>query len=123
MHPCLHCGACCHQHRVAFHWAEADDVTPGGVPLRLVVDHNEELRCMRGTQHGGRCAALRGKIGSCASCSIHPQRPSVCRAFGASFEDGKREHRCDASRKLHGLKPLTMEDWREWQAEVVAEEG
>lgn len=27
-HPCLTCGACCTQYRVAFHWMESDEVTP-----------------------------------------------------------------------------------------------
>jgi len=30
---CLSCGACCAHCRVSFYWAEADDVTRGGVPV------------------------------------------------------------------------------------------
>jgi len=90
---------------------EGADATPGGVPLARCVDHNQHLRCMRGTSSGGRCCALSGTIGQAVSCDIHQRRPSVCRAFAASFEAGHRERRCDESRAHHGLPPLTPEDW------------
>ena len=34
-HPCLSCGACCTQYRVAFHWMESDEATEGGVPAAM----------------------------------------------------------------------------------------
>lgn len=110
-HPCLRCGACCHHLRVAFLWTEAEDATPGGVPLARCEEYDEVLRCMRGTRSAGRCCALSGAIGQAVSCEIHDRRPSVCRDFAASFEQGRRERRCDESRAQHGMEPLTAEDW------------
>jgi Fe-S-cluster containining protein len=98
---------------VTFDWAEADDVSPGGVPVGLTLEHNHraQLRCMAGTRDGGRCEALTGVIGESSHCEIHQRRPSACRSFAASYEDGKHERRCDESRAKHGLLPLTLEDW------------
>lgn len=60
-----------------------------------------------------RCVALEGHIGESVSCRIYANRPSPCRNFKASFEDGLPRTRCDDARRARGLAPLTPEDWIE----------
>lgn len=110
--PCLECGACCAYFRASFYWSEADDVTPGGVPVDLTEDRPPFFRVMKGTnQEHPRCIALEGEIGCAVRCVIHPVRSSVCRDFPASYVDGvTRNERCDAARAAWNLPPLTPED-------------
>ncbi len=113
MHPCLTCGACCTQYRVAFHWMESDEVTPGGVPAALTERLDAHRLCMRGTYAPPiRCVALDADIGKYSRCSIHPNRPSVCREVDASWEYGKPSPQCDQARIAFGLPALTAADWR-----------
>jgi len=112
IHPCLSCGACCAYFRASFYWAEADDATPGGVPVALtrkLNDHRRSMIGMDGTEP--RCIALEGDIGRRVHCSIYEHRSSVCRAFEPSWESGRPNERCDKARAAWGLKPLTLEDW------------
>jgi len=113
--PCLSCGACCTAFRVSFYWGEADDVTPGGVPVELTEKLTHHRLMMKGT--GGstpRCVALVGEIGGAHGCSIHPRRPTPCRDFPASYSDGVTPHdRCDKARAKYGLPPLTPADWQD----------
>jgi uncharacterized protein len=112
VHPCLRCGACCALYRVSFYWAETDDVSPGGVPAELTVPISPHLSAMGGTDiKPARCVGLEGELGERVRCRIHPQRPSPCREFIPSFEDGQHHPRCDQARAAHGLLPLTPEDW------------
>ena len=112
VHPCLRCGACCAHYRASFYWAEADDATPGGVPVELTSVLSPHMRVMRGTdQAKPRCIALQGDIGAAVHCSIHPSRPSSCRDYPPSFESGQANPRCDAARAAYGLSPLGPEDW------------
>ena len=112
MHPCLTCGACCTQYRVAFHWMESDEVTPGGVPAALTERVDAHRLCMRGTYAPPiRCVALDADIGRRARCTIHPRRPSVCREVPASWEFGQPSPQCDKARLAHGLSVLTPDDW------------
>lgn len=113
-HPCLRCGACCAHYRASFYWAEADDATPGGVPVVMTRKLTPHLRVMRGAEGSEpRCTALMGTIGDAVRCTIHPRRASVCRDFAPSLEDGTGPHnpRCDAARAAWNLPPLTPEDW------------
>ncbi len=73
-------------------------------------------RAMKGTEkkHRPKCVALKGKIGENAGCSIYDLRPSPCRAFQASFENGIHQQRCDEARRAHGLRPLVKSDWLEF---------
>lgn len=113
MHPCLTCGACCTQYRVAFHWLESDAHSEGGVPSHLTEPLDAHRLCMRGTYSAPvRCVALDAEIGVYSRCSIHPQRPSVCREVDASWEFGAPSRQCDQARIAHGLPPLTAADWR-----------
>ncbi len=83
------------------------------VPVLLTEDLDDNSRCMKGTNknHQIKCVALNGKIGEYAVCSIYENRPSPCRKFGASYEDGKHNPRCDEAREKHGLLALTKKDW------------
>lgn len=113
MHPCLTCGACCATYRVAFHWLESDDATPGGTPAALAERLDAHRLCMRGTRSAPvHCIVLDADIGRHSRCTIHPQRPSVCREVEASWESGQASIQCDRARAAHGLAALTIADWR-----------
>lgn len=114
VHPCQQCGACCAVFRVAFYWREADpEQSPLAVPTELTEDYTQFKLSMKGTgnKHHCRCVALEGKVGEGATCSIYSLRPSPCREFAASFEDGTHKPRCDYARAKHGLPPLKLKDW------------
>lgn len=114
VHPCLSCGACCAFFRVSFHWSEADDATPQGVPVALTTDWNSTLRLMKGTEtKPPRCHALLGNPGERVACTIYSERPSPCREFTPSFENGVRNEACDKARAHYGLLPLTPEIWQD----------
>jgi len=111
-HPCLSCGACCAHFRISFHWSEAEPALGGQVPIELTEPLRRHERVMRGTsQESPRCIALDAEIGVRSHCSIHPVRPSVCRAVDASWEFGAPSPQCDKARVAHGLAPLTPADW------------
>lgn len=115
-HPCQSCGACCAHFRVGFYWREAEESAEPGrppVPVELTEDYSNFNRCMKGTntKHYNRCVALEGKLGATVSCSIYSSRPTPCREFAASFEDGIRKPRCDQARAAYGLAPLSRADW------------
>src|SRR5262245_12097314 len=120
-HPCVSCGACCAFFRVQFYWREAnrgesEHVVPAGFFEELTPLH----RCMKWTEnkHHPKCIALKGRIGESAICSIYKDRPTPCRAFKASFEDGKRNPRCDEAREAHGLRPLRPGDYLDQDPEA-----
>ncbi len=82
------------------------------VPEELTEPVSTHLLAMRGTdQLPPRCVALEGQIGNFVGCSIYDRRPSACRTFQASFEDGERNVRCDEARAAIGLKPLDPASW------------
>lgn len=113
-HPCQKCGACCSSYRVSFYWREAEKSdNPNAVPQTYWEEGSGHLRTMRGTEskHSPKCSALSGKVGDFVSCKIYDNRPSPCRNFEASFENGTHKPRCDEARKKHGLEPLRREDW------------
>lgn len=114
VHPCLTCGACCAFFRVSFYWREAEVAEkPDAVPVDLTEDYSMHHRAMKGTnsKHRCRCIALEGKVGESAQCSIYSLRPSPCRDFEASFEDGTHKPRCDHARAQYKLAPLRRADW------------
>lgn len=114
LHPCVACGACCAFFRVEFYWRETEPGFSIDVPLQLTEDLGGFKKCMKGTnkKRGNQCIALRGRIGTKAVCSVYAHRPSPCRAFTASFSDGKHHPRCDEARAAHGLRPLKPDDWK-----------
>jgi len=113
--PCVSCGACCATFRVQFYWREAnrEDHEPT-VPEGSFEELTDRLRCMRGTndKHHPKCLGLKGRIGRDATCSIYGRRPTPCREFTASYENGKPSARCDEARARHGLRRLTVDDWK-----------
>ena len=114
LHPCQTCGACCAYFRVNFYWREAEPREhTHTVPAGLFQELNEHLRVMNGTteKSGNRCVALKGRVGEEVGCTIYANRPTPCRAFRASFEDGTKNVRCDEARAIHGLRPLHSADW------------
>ncbi|MEY4615341.1 MAG: hypothetical protein RJB66_301 [Pseudomonadota bacterium] len=114
VHPCQKCGACCASFRVSFHLKELQSGGPWKVPQELTEDGGASWKSMKGTdrKHRPVCAALTGKIGDFVSCSIYSHRPSPCRNFLASYEDGIHRPRCDEARRKHGLKPLGREAFK-----------
>ncbi|MFV6593840.1 YkgJ family cysteine cluster protein [Klebsiella pneumoniae] len=106
INPCMTCGACCAYFRVSFYWAEADDAG-GLVPSALTEPLTPFLRCMSGTnQRQSRCAALSGDIGDAVHCTIYENRPSPCREFAMSGENGEENDACNRARARYGLPPL-----------------
>lgn len=104
--PCMTCGACCAYFRVSFYWAEADDAG-GLVPSHLTEPVTPFLRCMSGTnQRNSRCVALEGEPGQRVSCNIYENRPSPCREFAMSGENGITHDACNRARARYGLVPL-----------------
>ncbi|EPO5264480.1 YkgJ family cysteine cluster protein [Providencia rettgeri] len=105
--PCVSCGACCAYFRVSFYWAEAES-GGGVVPQHLTEQITPFMSCMHGTnqKQNTRCTALEGTIGECVSCSIYAQRPTPCREFEQSWQDGVYNEACDRARAAHGLPPL-----------------
>ena len=116
--PCLTCGACCTIYRVSFHWMEGDDYTPGGVPIEHVeaapLAHRLMMKGTGTAPH--RCVCLQGDVGGKIGCGIHANRPSPCREFAVSYEDGVTPNsRCEEARSKFGLPPLAPD----WAAEPV----
>lgn len=122
-HPCMTCGACCTQYRVAFHWLESDQAGEGGVPAALTERLDSHRLCMRGTYSAPvRCVALDAQVGVYSRCSIHPNRPSVCREVDASWEFGSYSAQCAKARAAHGLPELTPADWP-WSRAKAGNDG
>ena len=112
MHACLSCGACCALYRVAFHWLEAAPEYGGRVPAALTEPLDGHRLVMKGTKHRpARCVALEADIGRHARCTIHADRPGVCREVAPSWEFGAVSPQCDRARLAHGMLALTPADW------------
>jgi Fe-S-cluster containining protein len=110
-HPCLSCGACCAFFRVSFHWSEVLTVSHA-VPKASTEKISLHTSAMNGTnQKNPRCDSLNGIVGQAVTCDIYLNRPSPCRTFAASFEDGTHNERCDRARTGKGLELLTLSDW------------
>jgi len=97
---------------VQFYWREGErEQQPQVPPHTWQESHGAESaepsnwRVMRGTEakHHPRCTALVGRIGTVVACGIYSSRPTPCRAFKASYEDGLANSRCDEARARHGL--------------------
>lgn len=110
-HPCQTCGACCAFFQVSFHWSESL-IESYSVPLALTVQVSPHLNAMTGTTlKNPRCTSFKGVIGKSVSCEIYENRPSSCRSFRPSFEDGTRNERCEEARTNKGLPLLTLSNW------------
>ena len=110
-HLCQSCGACCAFFRVSFHWTETSAASHG-VPANLTMTQSAYMNAMSGTEKTiSRCTALKGTVAKSVACTIYENRPSPCRAFGASFENGVRSEDCEKARSHHGLPALTLASW------------
>jgi Fe-S-cluster containining protein len=68
---------------------------------------------MNGTdQMRPRCVALTGVVGEKTGCEIYEKRPSPCRDFKASYEEGFKSEGCDQARAGKNLLPLTRLSWK-----------
>ncbi|PBD41306.1 zinc/iron-chelating domain-containing protein [Klebsiella pneumoniae] len=106
INPCMTCGACCAYFRVSFYWAEADDAG-GLVPSALTEPLTPFLRCMSGTNQ--RQSAARPCLAISATpftALIYENRPSPCREFAMSGENGEENDACNRARARYGLPPL-----------------
>jgi len=84
----------------------------GQVPMELTEKLDPHRLAMRGTQaYRPHCVALKGMVGIATQCTIYPQRPSVCREVLPSWESGQSRPQCDKARAIHGLPPLSPDDW------------
>jgi Fe-S-cluster containining protein len=92
---CRSCGACCAYSANWPRFSTEDDAALDLIPPALVNATQSGMRC-----DGDRCAALAGKIGVAASCTIYDARPEVCR----TCLPGDAE--CNMARKRHGLPRL-----------------
>ena len=93
--PCSSCGACCSHFRVSFVAMEMDTSPGGTVPANMVSQVSPVLACMKGTESGGRCIALRGELGKPGiACAIYSDRPSTCREFPVWMPDGRPNPDC-----------------------------
>ena len=100
VHPCLTCGACCHEYRVEFPVYELQSMG-GSVPDALAHEVHGNRWRMDGTErHPVRCVALTGRCGKQSICSIYERRPSTCDQFQMGTERGNE------ARARHGLPPL-----------------
>ena len=110
--PCLSCGACCASFRVSFYWSEADPATGGVTPAELTTALTPFYVAMRGTDQSiPRCVALQGEVGGCVKCGIYELRPSPCREFMPSWQNGVHNPACDTARARHGLPALQLADY------------
>lgn len=114
LHPCQKCGACCAIYRVSFWRSELSSGGNWKVPSQVVEDSGGSFVSLKGTTktHRPACNSLQGKVGRQVGCAIYENRPSPCRNFEASYEDGYHRPRCDEARRGHGLKPLIKSEWK-----------
>jgi Fe-S-cluster containining protein len=97
--------------RVQFH---VDGVAPlGRVRAEFVVPSpTPQHVLMKGTAlPPHRCVLLDGTPGEHTTCTRYDDRPSPCRSFEASWENGTPNPHCDDARAVHGLPPLTPATW------------
>lgn len=115
IHPCVQCGACCASFRVSFHAKEVELLGNLWQVPSSMIEKSGEVYTMKGTdeKHRPACKALDGTIGKKVGCNIYSNRPSPCRNFLASYEDGIHRPRCDEARRKHGLRPLGREAYGE----------
>ncbi len=105
---CLRCGACCtnpDENRLEG-FVDYVEVSPRDALLerhdlvRRLVIFNADGRPHLRLDAGGRCVALRGKVGRRVRCTIYDHRPAACRKVERGSE------RCLAHRRERGLSSL-----------------
>lgn len=107
VYDCVTCGACCcnpdENREIGYiDYIEVDPhdriMKKPDLVRRLVVLDDDLVPHMRLSQHQ-RCAALTGRLGEKALCSVYQDRPSVCREFTAGSK------RCKQYRIERGIDP------------------
>jgi Fe-S-cluster containining protein len=94
---------------VSFPGSESDSVRGGVVPLAMSGESSDTRLYMKGTEtKTPRCIALDGFIGTQVACRIYLNRPSTCRAFRRSWEQGDGNFLCDRARSAFGLDPFSQ---------------
>ncbi|MCG6909007.1 MAG: YkgJ family cysteine cluster protein [Deltaproteobacteria bacterium] len=107
VNPCMRCGACCAAFIVRFPAVEMMHDNGGWVPEAFATSIDGSICAMKGTElKHKRCTALEGQIGHRVTCTIYVSRPTVCRSFEASWQEGARNYHCDRARALYGLAPF-----------------
>lgn len=101
---CRSCGACCRHYQII----DVADDDPNLEFLQsnnLLAENSETGAYAMKLQPEGirRCAALTGRIGVDAACSIYEQRPQVCRAYESE------SHRCRTARYVQITRELGVE--------------
>ena len=90
--------------RVSYYWGEQ---VPEGY-FNETTPMYRSLKSEKDSLGRPRCKALNGEVGKAVACGIYSDRPSPCRDFKHSFEDGgPHEPRCDVARARIGLVPLS----------------
>ena len=105
MNPCMTCGACCAYFRVSFYWAEASD-GGGTVPVHLTEPLSPSALHERYESKAGPLCGVTRRAGVSTRCSIYEDRPSPCRDFTMSGEEGQVNEACNRARARFGLPPL-----------------
>ncbi len=124
-HPCMSCGACCNYFKIQFHRYEClseNRLVPEELTYPVI---NSDKLVMIGTnKKDPRCIALQGVVGQKVKCSIYENRPTCCRDFTASYDEGVPNFRCDQARVAKGMKPLTLKVWDTYyQDEILKKEA
>ena len=92
---CQSCGACCDYSLEWPRFSTESDEALDRIPAKLVAPNLSGMRC-----DGNRCAALAGKVGVAASCTIYDIRPDVCRACLPG------DDACTMARVRHGMTEI-----------------
>ena len=104
-YDCRSCGACCanpdeNRAEGVIDWVEVREgerlLDDARVAARLVVTNAAGERHLR-LDPGGRCLALRGRIGQRVSCTVYALRPAGCRRVEAG------DARCLQYRRERGV--------------------
>jgi len=105
---CQACGVCCSYYRVSFYWGETTASGYGSVPVELTRKLTPHHVAMTGTDiTPARCIALEGAVGKSVTCSIYSSRPTPCREFKLSMEDGVPNPNCDKARMAYGIPAIS----------------
>ena len=76
--------------------------------MALRDETEEDPKELEASKYDLNYIALDGEIGKAVSCSIYLNRPSPCREFDQSGENGLRNEACDRARERYGLPPLPV---------------
>lgn len=108
---CISCGGCCAGWKIYFPIKELEP--KGTVPKKMADKFGIDYAVLKHTDDEiQKCKSLDGDLGKSVSCTKYDVRPTICREFKPSYEDGVKNIRCDQARSRVNLPPLTPEDWK-----------